>query len=208
MNIWLTVALMGAFHGINPGMGWLFAVALGLQDKNSRSLFRAILPLALGHALALLICLAVLSIGQMMISDKLIRWLAGGILILFGVYRFFRQKHPRWVGMRVGFRDLSVWSFTMALAHGAGLMLIPVFLVGQDHSTMHSAHGDTPMFFGWVEYLMGIGLHTAVFLCVTAGIAWLVYRKLGLLFLRKAWFNLDIIWAIALFLSGVIAFIQ
>ncbi|WP_217895873.1 hypothetical protein [Marininema halotolerans] len=202
------VALMGAFHGINPGMGWLFAVALGLQDKRRRSLFRALPPLALGHGVALFLCLMIYSMSQLLISQDVIRWLAGVTLVAFGIILLIRRQHPRWVGMRVGFWDLSLWSFIMAMAHGAGLMLIPVFLIGQNHATMHESHGEAAMFFNWWDYLSGVFLHTGVFLLVTTGIAWVVYRYVGVKFLRTSWFNLDLIWAIALIISGVLALVM
>ncbi|MCA1837811.1 MAG: hypothetical protein LC674_03325, partial [Actinobacteria bacterium] len=125
---WLALALLGAYHGLNPAMGWLFAVALGLQEQRRSAVLRALPPIALGHAVAILLAVVVIGVAQIVVPLDVLRYVCGGVLILFGLYKLLRRKHPRWVGMRVGFRDLTAWSFLMASAHGAGLMLIPVLL--------------------------------------------------------------------------------
>ncbi|HVK03405.1 MAG TPA: hypothetical protein VM490_08015, partial [Armatimonadaceae bacterium] len=126
---WLTLALLGAYHGINPGMGWLFAVALGLQERSRRAVIRAFAPIALGHALSVAAVVALVAALQTVVSPVLLRYAGAGVLIAYGLYKLLApMSHPRWVGMRVGFRDLAVWSFLMATAHGAGLMLVPVLL--------------------------------------------------------------------------------
>jgi hypothetical protein len=127
---WLAVLGLGAAHGINPGMGWLFAVALGLQEGKRRAVGRALLPLALGHAVAIaaLVLLAV-AIGAV-VPVRYLKWAVAAVLLGFGLFRLVRRRHPRWGGMRVGAWDLTVWSFLMASAHGAGLMVLP-FVIGQ-----------------------------------------------------------------------------
>src|SRR5262245_41079456 len=125
---WAMLMALGAFHGINPGMGWLFAVALGMQERRRGAVLRALVPLCAGHALAVAgVVGAALAIGAVIPIDRL-RWPMAGALVSFGVIRCFRHFHPRGVGMRVGMRGLTVWSFLMATAHGAGLMVVPVFV--------------------------------------------------------------------------------
>ena len=119
---WLTLLGLGAYHGINPAMGWLFAVALGMQEKSRRAVLAAILPIALGHALAIGVVVSLLWVAQKNLPMQAIRYGAAAIIFGFGCYRLVRSRHPKWVGMRVGFRDLTLWSFIMASAHGAGLI--------------------------------------------------------------------------------------
>src|SRR5450755_1927089 len=136
---WVTLFLLGAYHGINPGMGWLFAVALGLQKQSGRAVWQALLPIALGHVLAIALVIAVAVIAGAVLPIKVIRIAVVVLLIGFGIYRIVTKSHPRFGGMQVGFRDLTIWSFLMACAHGAGLMLLPVLLgmsaMGAGHET-------------------------------------------------------------------------
>src|ERR671921_1863772 len=125
---WAMLVSLGAFHGINPGMGWLFAVALGMQERRRGAVLRALVPLTAGHALAIAAAVgAALAIGAVVPVGEL-RWPIAGVLVALGVMRFFRHHHQRWVGMRVGMGGLTVWSFLVATAHGAGLMVVPVFM--------------------------------------------------------------------------------
>lgn len=227
---WLVLAGLGAFHGINPAMGWLFAVALGLQEKRARAVWRALLPLALGHALAVGAVTAVVALIGSALPPELLRWLVAGTLVSFGGWRLVRHRHPRYGGMRVGPRELTMWSFLMATAHGAGLMVAP-FLLGRGAAAAavapvpaghvghvaQVAHGvgavgatgaDAAPLLAGVASAQGVALamaliHTAGYLLVTGLVAVTVYRKLGLRLLRTAWINLDLIWATALVLTGV-----
>ena len=202
---WITLALLGAFHGANPGMGWLFAVALGLQERRGRAVLQALPPIALGHAVSIGLTITVLAVAQIALPLPQLKWLVAVLLVAFGIYKFWRPRHPRWVGMRVGFRDLTLWSFLMATAHGAGLMLIPVFLLGvaAAHSD-HALHAQlAPQ--SWATYATGVGVHTLAMLVTTGTIAALVYWKLGVAILRQTWFNLDRCWAGALVVAGVLA---
>src|SRR5918999_2499531 len=141
---WAMLIALGAFHGINPGMGWLFAVALGLQERRRGAVFRALLPLGAGHALAVAGSVGIaLAIGAV-VPIHALRWPIAGALVSLGVMRFFRHRHPRWVRMRVGMGALTVWSFLMATAHGAGLMVVPVFVgmsMADGTGHMHHAAG-------------------------------------------------------------------
>jgi hypothetical protein len=206
---WLALFGLGAYHGINPGMGWLFAVALGLQEKSRRAVLAAIPPIALGHALSIAVVIGVLWLAQASLPEKALRYSAAAILFSFGLYRLVRSRHPKWVGMRVGFRDLTLWSFLMASAHGAGLMLVPIMLgwtrgEHAEHSGHTSHTGSIASFSGPLQWLVAVVVHSAGHLLVSVVIALVVYEKLGLALLRRAWFNLDLIWMIALMMSGVL----
>jgi hypothetical protein len=202
---WATLALLGAWHGINPGMGWLFAVSRGLQERRGSALVAALPPIALGHALAIALALGLLAIGKASLPAAPLRWVTAALLLGFGVTRLFRHRHPRWVGMRVGFRDLTLWSFLMATAHGAGLMLLPLFVAGAPEASCHARAGL--QLAGPAGYLGATLVHTTAMLLVSGAIALVVYYKLGLSLLRRAWFNLDWLWAFALVISGALALI-
>ncbi|MGD0512858.1 MAG: hypothetical protein ABSA29_06130, partial [Terriglobales bacterium] len=125
---WVLLGLLGAYHGLNPAMGWLFAMAIGLQEKSRAAVVRALLPIALGHAAAISLAILVLRSIQNVFPLRTLKLIVATILFALGAYRIFRASHPRGAGMRVGARDLFVWSFLMASAHGAGLMLVPILL--------------------------------------------------------------------------------
>jgi len=204
---WAVLLLLGAFHGINPGMGWLFAVALGLQEQRLHAVFRALLPIALGHALSITAVLLVVGMIQVILPERLLHLLSAAVLFGFGLYKLIRSRHPRWVGMRVDFKDLTLWSFLMATAHGAGLMLVPVLLKwpAQDYAHAQLIQELSPHLITTSLGLLlaAVAVHTLSMLLVTAAIAGLVYEKLGLAILRQAWFNLDWVWAGALILTGL-----
>jgi hypothetical protein len=213
---WLAFAALGAGHGINPGMGWLFAVALGLQEGRSRAVWRALPPLALGHALAIgAAAITAAALGQVVPVDVL-KWIVGASLLALGCVRLVRHRHPRSGGMRVGFRGLTSWSFLMATAHGAGLMVLPL-LVGEVASTAgaayagHAAHGVRaahamlmPMSGLTDVSLWATLVHTSGYLLVTGLVAVVVYHKLGLRRLRAMWINLDLVWGGALIVTGAL----
>jgi hypothetical protein len=208
---WLTLFGLGAYHGVNPGMGWLFAVALGMQEKSRRAVLAAIPPIALGHALSIAAVVGLLWLAESSLPENALRYGAGGVLLAFGVYRLVRSRHMRWVGMRVGFRDLTVWSFLMASTHGAGLMLVPILVAwphaghsGQTEDGSHAGHLRMVSFDNALSWLGAVGVHSIGHLLVAALIALIVYEKLGLSLLRRTWFNLDLLWIIALMLSGVL----
>jgi hypothetical protein len=210
---WAVLALLGAYHGLNPAMGWLFALALGLQEKRRSAVLRALLPIALGHAAAIALAILLLVFLQRLIPLHLLRWPVAAIIFSLGVYRLFRASHPRGAGMRVGPRDLVVWSFLMASAHGAGLMLIPVLLArpmaGMHHAMAGAMAGATtggtlPLSGSAVS--LAILVHTVSMLTV-AGILALIffqaYDKAGLAILRRVWINFDSLWAVALMVAAV-----
>ena len=202
-RIWAALLLLGAYHGINPGMGWLFAVALGLQEKNSASVWRALPPLAVGHGAAIGAVVALAGLAQRVLPLPAVKVAVAAILLAFGLYRLVRHWHPRGSGMQVGFGDLTLWSFLMASGHGAGFMLLP-FLFGLSH---HQGHGAVQLASsaapGAVAGFSAVVLHTAGYLLVTGVAAWVVYNKLGVALLRKAWLNLDLLWTVALLGTAV-----
>ena len=211
---WLTLFGLGIFHGINPAMGWLFAVALGLQEQKRAAVLRALPPIALGHALSIGIIVAAVLLARISVPHSTLKIAASAILFAFGLYRLVRSRHPNWVGMRVGFGDLTLWSFIMASAHGAGLMLVPLFLksaqapltpnVAAMALHIHPSGGlgfdslSTPFLL-----TSSIAVHTLGYLLVTGLLAILVYEKLGVGILRRAWFNVDLFWMLALMITGL-----
>jgi hypothetical protein len=204
--MWSVVALLllGAFHGVNPGMGWLFAVALGMQEQGRKAVWRAMLPLTVGHGLAIGTVLLLARLTGALLPLRALRVTVALMLVSLGAYRLVRQRHLRWRGMRVGMMGLTVWSFLMASAHGAGLMVLPVVLAATPgHPSDHAAHG------GQVVSAMSGALATAVhgigYLLATALAATLCYEVIGLTWLRRGWVNLDAVWAVALVLTGAVA---
>ena len=229
---WITLALLGAYHGLNPGMGWLFAVSLGFQERSRAAVLKALPPIALGHAASIAVVASVVGLAQLALPLHILKWVFAALLAGFGLFKLVRTRHPRWVGMRVGFWDLTAWSFLMASAHGAGLMLVPVLLrlphaqaaslpPAPPHTATAlaampancpmlaavpptpSAHAVLPADL-WTP-VIAVGLHTLSHLLVAGLIAFVVYEKLGLSLLRRAWFNLDYLWAVALVAAGIMA---
>jgi hypothetical protein len=193
---WPTLFLLGAYHGINPAMGWLFAVALGLQKQSGRAVWQSLLPIAMGHVLAIGLVILVAVLAGAVLPLRVMKICIVLVLIGFGVYRLISKSHPQWGGMQVGFRDLTIWSFLMASAHGAGFMLLPVLLGMSAMSHGHKMHTMNSSGIG-IQFF-AIAVHTFGYLVLTGTIAWVVYKWLGLSLLRKAWLNLDLVWAVAL----------
>ncbi len=217
------ILVLGAVHGINPAMGWLFSVSLGLQEQRRAAVWTSLAPLALGHALAIAATIAGAAALGVLVPVRALRLVAAALLLSFGFFHLMRHRHPRLAGMRVGAKDLTLWSFLMASAHGAGLMVLP-FLLGTGGEAVDGAtqvagvmgeglnHGHA---LGSGPALAGIAadasvgltatlVHTAGYLLMSGLIAALVYEKLGLRLLRVAWINLNAIWAGALVLTAVI----
>jgi hypothetical protein len=197
---WMALIALGAFHGINPAMGWLFAVALGLQEHRRAAVFRALLPLALGHALAIVAVIAIAILAGLTVPPHYIRWAVAALLIGVGLRFLIRHPHLRWAGMRVGMADLTLWSFLVASVHGAGLMVLPIFL---GMSAVHASAGASHMMSGTpAAAVAAVFLHASSYLLVTAAVALLVFEKLGVGVLRKAWLNVDLVWGAALMGTG------
>lgn len=194
-QVWALIGL-GAFHGLNPGMGWLFAVAIGLQERSRASLLRALGPIAAGHLASIAVVAIAVDVGISALTSRAVAIAGGALMVGVGMWRLLSKRHFRWVGMRLNAVQLAGWSFLMASVHGAGLMLIPVLAQGGSHS--HEVNVPAGIWNGTVAALV----HTAGTLVVAAGIALLVYEFLGLKILRSAWINLDSIWAMVLLAAG------
>ncbi len=199
---WLTLAGLGAFHGLNPAMGWLFAVALGLHRQSRRVVLVSLLPIALGHAIAIAVVVAAVVALGVVIDQRIIRLSAGILLIAWAIYHtVYGHRHRVRVGMQTGMAGLALWSFLMASAHGAGLMLVPVLIplgLAATPAGEITDNGSLPV------SLAAVGVHTAAMLAVTGAIAVMVYEWLGLGFLRRGWINLDFLWTTALVGAGAI----
>jgi hypothetical protein len=212
MDVWalLIIAALGAYHGLNPAMGWLFAVALGMQDRDRGAILRALPAIAIGHELSLVLVVAVV-LGLGLLTDTSVLHMGAGVaLVAFGVFRFVKPRaHPRWTTMRVNRRELAWWSFLMSSAHGAGLMVAPVIIgagaasaSASDHA-IQAAGGDGAAL---LTSAVGLVLHVAAMVVVMGVIAVLVYDRFGVAILRQAWINLDAVWAGAFVLAGVVTF--
>ena len=195
---WLAMAGLGAFHGLNPAMGWLFAVALGLNRNDRRVVWLALLPIAVGHALSVAaVAAAIVALG-IIVDGRGVTAAAGLILIAWALYHWrYGSRHRVRVGLQTGLAGLGLWSFLMATGHGAGLMLWPVLMPLCFPAGVAAGTVDP-----FVPALLGVGLHTLAMLAVTAAIAVTVYEWLGLEMLRRAWINLDLIWSLALAAAG------
>ena len=195
---------LGVFHGLNPGMGWLFAVAIGMQEGRTRAVWWALGPLAAGHALAIAVAVAIAAVVGIVVPQGGMRLIAGLALAGLGVRRLLRHRHPRWGGMRVGFPGLATWSFLMASAHGAGLMLVPFVLGGSAvEASSHARHAASAA--GSLSAgIVVTAVHSAGYLLVTGALAVLVFQKAGLGLLRRAWIDIDRIWAASLVVTGAV----
>jgi hypothetical protein len=210
---WALLSL-GAFHGLNPGMGWLFAVALGVQQGDGRAVWRALGPLALGHALAIAVAVAIaLGLGVVLPSPG-VRWAAAALLVALGVLQLRGYHHVglgRWRvgGLRASGRELTVWSFVVATAHGAGLMAAPLALSAVQSGTASHAHAShsaaalaSVASVDWPT-LWATSVHTAGYLLITGLLAVIVYERAALHLVRRAWINFNLVWGVALVLTGI-----
>ena len=202
----LSLAGLGAFHGLNPGMGWLFAVALGMQEGRQRGVWRAMIPLTIGHCLAIGAALAAGAAAGLAISPRVLSWSIGLLLVALGVRQLYRHMHFRWASMRVGLGGLTWWSFLMATAHGAGLMALPFFVSMAKAATMPGCHAHMAPAEASLGF-MAIAAHGAGYLAATVAAAWIVVQYLGLGILRKGWINVDLIWAAALLATGTLTIV-
>ena len=208
-----TLVSLGALHGLNPGMGWLFAVALGMQQGDRRAVWRALGPLALGHALAIAVAVAIAMALGVVVPNAAVRWGAAVMLIGLGAWQLRGHRHMnlgRWrVGLRASGRELVIWSFVVATAHGAGLMAAPFALrAAGSEPSRHSGHAGHSVAVASVvsvdwPTLWATSVHTAGYLLVTAVLAVIVYERAAVHVVRRAWINFDVVWAVALVMTGV-----
>ncbi|HEY2531375.1 MAG TPA: hypothetical protein VGJ20_26170 [Xanthobacteraceae bacterium] len=201
MWLWLAVAGLGLFHGINPAMGWLFAVALGLNRHNERLVWLALVPIALGHALAVaMVVFAALALG-LLLDPTPLRHVAGVVLLAWAAWHaLYGRRHKVRVGMQTGLGGLFLWSFMMANAHGAGLMLIPAVIplcLAASPAHELTASGSLAV------ALSALAVHTAAMMAAIGTVSIIVYKWVGVAFLRRGWINLDLVWTAALVACGV-----
>jgi hypothetical protein len=206
-GLWLAVVASGLYHGANPGMGWPLAVSAGLMERSSRALVAALWPLTVGHLLAMLVVIFPFALLVAIVEwQRQIQIGASLLIIGFGIFRFVNRSHPR-VLARIRPTQLVLWSFAVAIAHGAGLMLVPIYLGlcrAADLNRGHEAAGAL------VNANLGMAVlvsfvHSAAMIAAGGFLAWLVYRHLGLKFVSRSWFNLDATWAISLILVGALS---
>jgi hypothetical protein len=204
----IALVALGAFHGLNPGMGWLFAVARGLQERSRAVVLQSLPAIAAGHAASIFVVAAIVTLTGSVLTSRVISIGGGVLLVGFGLWRLLSSRHFRWVGMRLSLWQLAGWSFLMSSAHGAGLMLLPVLTHG---SVVVHGHGHD-MTAGPGDALSAAVfvtlVHTFAMLTVAGVIAVLVYEVVGLAILRRAWFNLDRLWAGALIVAGAITLLM
>jgi hypothetical protein len=205
--LWLAVVASGLYHGVNPGMGWPLAVAAGLMERSSRALVGALWPLTVGHLLAMLAVLLPFSLLVVVVEwQRQIQVVAGLVVIGFGMLRLVNRRHPR-VLARIRPRQLGIWSFVVATAHGAALMLVPIYLGLCRAADLDSGHTAAVSLINanlGMAVLVSV-VHSAGMITAGGVLAWLVYRHLGLKFVARSWFNLDATWALSLILVGAIS---
>jgi hypothetical protein len=205
--LWLTVVALGLYHGINPAMGWPLAVANGMAERRARAVFATLAPLGGGHFMAIAVALAPFAwLGWYVEWSRAIRIGAGTLVLLFGVFKLVNRRHPRLLA-RIPPTRLAWWSFLMATAHGAGFMLLP-FMLGLCAAPGAGTIGHAAVTTYMARATMGTAVlvatvHALASLCAGIGMAWVVYRYLGLRFLRRAWLNLDVVWGASLVLAGM-----
>ena len=211
---WLTLAGLGAYHGVNPAMGWLFAVSRGMQERSRRAVLRSLVPIAIGHEMSIAL-VAALVVGLEVVTDSsTLRMVAAAVLFAFGIFRFVKPRaHFRWTSMRVSDRELTLWSFLMSTAHGAGIMVAPVLIGLQGTVDRSGAKAHDQADLGLLNASLGVGavgiaLHVAAMLAVMAVVAIVVYERLGLKVLRTAWLNTDRLWAAAFVLAAFITLLS
>ena len=211
---WLTLAGLGAYHGVNPAMGWLFAVSRGMQERSRRAVLRSLVPIAIGHEMSIAL-VAALVVGLEVVTDSsTLRMVAAAVLFGFGIFRFVKPRaHFRWTSMRVSDRELTLWSFLMSTAHGAGIMVAPVLIGLQGTIDRSGAKAHDQADLGLLNASLGVGavgiaLHVAAMLAVMGVVAIVVYERLGLKVLRTAWLNTDRLWAAAFVLAAFITLLS
>ena len=202
--LWLAVIASGLYHGINPGMGWPLAVSAGLMQGSPRALFAALWPLSVGHLLALLLMFLPFAMLLAIVQWQHPIQIAAGLLVMaFGIFRLFQRRHPRALA-RIRPTQLGVWSFAIAIAHGAGLMLVPIYLglCGAPAAGQEMAGPPVEANFGTAALVAVV--HVIAMIATGGLLAWLVYRYLGLKFVSRSWFNLEATWAFSLILVGAV----
>ena len=208
---WLLLGLLGAYHGLNPAMGWLFAVSLGMQERSRAAVLRALPPIALGHEASVVLVALLVTVLGVIADPQVLHLAAGAAVIAFGLFRFAKPRwHPRWTRTRVNRRELTLWSFLMSSAHGAGLMVAPVLLGAGATAAQADAHAHGALEEGALSLpgaLLATVLHVSAMVAVMGVVAVVVYEKLGVAVLRRAWVNSDHLWAAAFVVAGAVTLV-
>ena len=211
-GLWLTLAALGAYHGLNPAMGWLFAVSQGMQHRSRKAVLQALWPIALGHELAIVLVAGVALLAAAVVAPHALHVGAAAVLLAFGIFRFAKPRaHPRWTTMRVNRRELTLWSFLMSSAHGAGLMVAPLLIgLGGAEAAAANEHAELALISDASLLVSGaaIAVHVAAMALVMGVVAVVVYEKLGLEVLRRAWLNTDHLWAAAFVIAAVVTLLS
>ena len=208
-GLWLAVVVSGLYHGLNPGMGWPLAVSAGLMEKSSRALVAALWPISVGHMLAMLLVVLPFALLLALVEwQRQIQIGASLLIIGFGIFRFVNRRHPRALA-RIRPTQLGLWSFAVAIAHGAGLMLVPIYLGLCRPADLDKGHTAAVVLINSnVSMAVLVSAAHAVAMIAAGGLlAWLVYRYLGLKFVSRTWFNLDAIWAVSLIIVGALSLV-
>ena len=205
--LWLAVVASGLYHGLNPGMGWPLAVSAGLMERSSRALVAALWPLTVGHMLAMLGVILPFSVLAALVQWRPQIQIGASLLVIgFGIFRLVNRRHPRALA-RIRPTQLGLWSFAVAIAHGAGLMLVPIYLGlcrPADLDRGHEVAGALINANLGMAVLVSV-VHSVAMIAAGGFLAWLVYRYLGLKFVSRSWFNLDAAWASSLILVGALS---
>ncbi|HEX2316528.1 MAG TPA: hypothetical protein VHJ17_22485 [Thermomonospora sp.] len=200
------LVVLGAFHGLNPGMGWLFAVARGLQERARARVLESLPAIAAGHAASVGVVAVLVALTQSVVATRVVAVAGGVVLVCFGLWRLLSRRHFRWVGMKISLWQLAGWSFLMSSVHGAGLMLLPVITASGGEAVSGHAHGlGHAQGSALMSGIFVTGVHTLAMFLVAGVIAVVVYEVVGLAVLRRAWLDLDRIWAVALIGAGAAA---
>ena len=205
--LWLAVVASGLYHGANPGMGWPLAVSAGLMQKSPRALVASLWPLTVGHFSAMLVVILPFTLLVALLQwQQQIQTGASALLIGFGIFRLVNRSHPKAL-VRIPPTQLGLWSFAVAIAHGAGWMLVPIYLGLCRAADLDPGHQATAAL---INASLGMAalvslVHSVAMIAAGGSLAWLVYRYLGLRFISHSWFNLETIWALSFVLVGALS---
>ncbi|HEU5184890.1 MAG TPA: hypothetical protein VFU01_10000 [Gemmatimonadaceae bacterium] len=190
---WVVIGLLGTYHGLNPAMGWLLATALGLQERRATAVMQALPPIFLGHAASVAVVISAAALAGSLLPADTLRWIGAAVLLGSSALVFRRRAHPRGGGMRLGPGGLVAWSFVMASSHGAGLMLLPALF-----GATHEHHGAPP---AGIAVLL---VHSTAMLLAMTTAALVAFHLTGVGALRRIWVDTDLVWSIALAVSGIV----
>jgi hypothetical protein len=206
-GLWLAILASGLYHGVNPGMGWPLAVSAGLMQRSSRALGGALWPLTVGHLLAMFVMILPFAVLVALVEWQWQIQIGASLLVIsFGIFRLINRRHPRALA-RIRPTQLGLWSFAVAIAHGAGLMLVPIYLGLCRAADLNGGHkaADALINTNLGMAIMVSAVHSVAMIAAGGFLAWLTYRYLGLKFVARSWFNLDSTWAFSFMIVGALS---